>query len=147
MCFRATHSVTKALGRHPSFRLRKLRQPDVFPGALGPWGPGLLTWFHTQSWTERMARSINKQTSVDSWFCSHRMPCTLKPGIPYGKCAAWLSHAMRAAYGYFHEAVMFPGRQATCRAVFGTWGFFPDDAQASHYPFVLTSFTGWMLKD
>ena len=38
---------------------------------------------------------------------------------------------------------VFPGRQATCRAVFGTWGFFPDDARASHYPFVLTSFTGW----
>src|SRR5574340_807306 len=36
-----------------------------------------------------------------------------------------------------------PGREATCRAVFGTWVFFPDDAQASHCPFVLTSFTGW----
>ena len=23
---------------------------------------------------------------------------------------------------------VFPGRQATCRAVFGTWGSFPDDA-------------------
>ena len=32
-----------------------------------------------------------------------------------------------------------PGREATCRAVFGTWGFFPDDARASHCPFVLTS--------
>src|SRR5574341_119977 len=36
-----------------------------------------------------------------------------------------------------------PGRDATCRAVFGTWGFFPDDARASHFPCVLTSFTGW----
>ena len=36
-----------------------------------------------------------------------------------------------------------PGREATCRAVFGTWGFFPHDARASHCPFVLTSFTGW----
>src|SRR5574339_779697 len=36
-----------------------------------------------------------------------------------------------------------PGREATCRAVFGTWGFFPDDAPASHCPLVLTSFTGW----
>src|SRR5574342_382437 len=36
-----------------------------------------------------------------------------------------------------------PGREATCRAVFGTWGSFPDDARASHCPFVLTSFTGW----
>ena len=36
-----------------------------------------------------------------------------------------------------------PGREATCRAVFGTWGFFSDDARASHCPFVLTSFTGW----
>ena len=36
-----------------------------------------------------------------------------------------------------------PGREATCREVFGTWGFFPDDARASHCPFVLTSFTGW----
>src|SRR5574339_655747 len=36
-----------------------------------------------------------------------------------------------------------PGREATCRAVFGTWGFFPDDARASHCPFVFTSFTGW----
>ena len=35
------------------------------------------------------------------------------------------------------------GREATCRAVFGTWGSFPDDARASHCPFVLTSFTGW----
>src|SRR5574337_1976005 len=39
-----------------------------------------------------------------------------------------------------------PGRQATCRAVFGTWGCFPDDARASHCPFVLTSFTGWSSK-
>src|SRR5574341_877625 len=36
-----------------------------------------------------------------------------------------------------------PGREATCRAVFGSWGSFPDDAQAGHCPFVLTSFTGW----
>src|SRR5574341_1627701 len=36
-----------------------------------------------------------------------------------------------------------PGREATWRAVFGTWGFFPDDARASHCPFVWTSFTGW----
>ena len=35
------------------------------------------------------------------------------------------------------------GREATCRAGFGTWGVFPDDARASHCPFVLTSFTGW----
>src|SRR5574340_199504 len=41
---------------------------------------------------------------------------------------------------------VFPGRQATCRAVFGTWGSFPDDARASHCPFVLTSFTGWCSK-
>ena len=36
-----------------------------------------------------------------------------------------------------------PGREATCRAGLGTWGCFPDDARASHFPFVLTSFTGW----
>src|SRR5574340_184595 len=36
-----------------------------------------------------------------------------------------------------------PGREATCRAVFGTWGSFPDDARAGHCPFVLSSFTGW----
>src|SRR5574337_1026078 len=36
-----------------------------------------------------------------------------------------------------------PGREATFRAGCGTWGFFPDDARASHCPFVLTSFTGW----
>src|SRR5574339_1121811 len=41
---------------------------------------------------------------------------------------------------------VFPGRQATCRAVFGTWGSFPDDARASHCPFVLTSFTGGSSK-
>src|SRR5574340_1216953 len=41
---------------------------------------------------------------------------------------------------------VFPGRQATSRAVFGTWGSFPDDARASHCPFVLTSFTGWSSK-
>src|SRR5574340_1025273 len=35
-----------------------------------------------------------------------------------------------------------PGREATCRAVFGTWGCFPDDARKNS-PFVLTSFTGW----
>ncbi|HEY5949585.1 MAG TPA: hypothetical protein VIV40_29020, partial [Kofleriaceae bacterium] len=34
----------------------------------------------------------------------------------------------------------------SCRAVFGTWGSFPDDARASHCPFVLTSFTGWSSK-
>ena len=33
---------------------------------------------------------------------------------------------------------VFPGRQATCRAVFGTWGSFPDDARGSHCPFVLS---------
>src|SRR5574339_671450 len=37
---------------------------------------------------------------------------------------------------------MSPGREAACRAVFGTWGFFPNDAQ-KNCPFVLTSFTGW----
>ena len=41
---------------------------------------------------------------------------------------------------------VFPGRQATCRAVFGTWGSFPHDARESHCPFVLTSFTGWSSK-
>src|SRR5574340_577823 len=37
---------------------------------------------------------------------------------------------------------MSPGREAACRAVFGTWGFFPNDAR-KNCPFVLTSFTGW----
>ena len=36
---------------------------------------------------------------------------------------------------------MSPGREAACRAVFGTWGFFPNDAR-KNCPFVLTSFTG-----
>ena len=38
---------------------------------------------------------------------------------------------------------MSPGREAACRAVFGTWVFFfPNDAR-KNCPFVLTSFTGW----
>src|SRR5574337_961715 len=37
---------------------------------------------------------------------------------------------------------MSPGREAACPAVFGTWGFFPNDAR-KNCPFVLTSFTGW----
>src|SRR5574341_1343731 len=37
---------------------------------------------------------------------------------------------------------MSPGREAACRAVFGTWGFFPNDARKNR-PFVLTSSTGW----
>src|SRR5574337_799717 len=37
---------------------------------------------------------------------------------------------------------MSPGREAACRAVFGTWRFFPKDAR-KNCPFVLTSFTGW----
>ena len=37
---------------------------------------------------------------------------------------------------------MSPGREAACRAVFGTWGFFPNDAQ-KNCPFVWTSFSGW----
>src|SRR5574337_666039 len=37
---------------------------------------------------------------------------------------------------------MSPGREAACRAVFGTWGFFPNDAR-KNCPFVLPSFTGW----
>src|SRR5574340_1100856 len=41
---------------------------------------------------------------------------------------------------------MSPGREAACRAVFGTWGSFPDDARAGHCPFLLTSFTGWSSK-
>src|SRR5574341_1029809 len=40
---------------------------------------------------------------------------------------------------------MSPGREAACRAVFGTWGFFPNDAR-KNCPFVLTSFTGWSSK-
>ena len=34
---------------------------------------------------------------------------------------------------------MSPGREAACRAVFGTWGFFPNDAR-KNCPFVLTAF-------
>ena len=37
---------------------------------------------------------------------------------------------------------MSPGREAACRAVFGTWRFSPNDAR-KNCPFVLTSFTGW----
>ena len=37
---------------------------------------------------------------------------------------------------------MSPGREAACRAAFGTWGFFPNDAR-KNCPFVLTAFTGW----
>src|SRR5574340_65726 len=37
---------------------------------------------------------------------------------------------------------MSPGREAACRAVCGTWGFFPNDAR-KNCPFALTSFTGW----
>ena len=37
---------------------------------------------------------------------------------------------------------MSPGIEAACRAVFGTWRFFPKDAR-KNCPFVLTSFTGW----
>src|SRR5574337_1267195 len=37
---------------------------------------------------------------------------------------------------------MTPGREAACRAVFGTWRYFPNDAR-KNCPFVLTSFTGW----
>ena len=33
----------KALGRHPSFRLGKVRQPDIFPGALGHWAFNLVS--------------------------------------------------------------------------------------------------------
>src|SRR5574338_616793 len=36
---------------------------------------------------------------------------------------------------------MSPGREAACRAVFGTWVFFPNDAR-KNCPFVLTAFTG-----
>src|SRR5574341_393978 len=36
---------------------------------------------------------------------------------------------------------MSPGRESACRAVFGTWVFFSNDA-GKNCPFVLTSFTG-----
>ena len=36
---------------------------------------------------------------------------------------------------------MSPGREAACRAVFGTWGFFR--TMHGKTAFVLTSFTGW----
>ena len=39
-----------------------------------------------------------------------------------------------------------PGREATCRAVFGTWGSFPDDARASHCPFVLIHSQGGVRR-
>ena len=82
-CALEPHTLSpKALGRHPVFRHGKVRQPT---SSVGPWGTGLLTWFHMQSWPERVARSISKQTSVDSWFCSHCIPCTLQPDSPSGK--------------------------------------------------------------
>ena len=56
-------------------------------------------------YTTFLLQILGQQTSLDSWFFSHRMPCTLQPGIPNGKCAALLSHTMRAAFGYFHKAV------------------------------------------
>src|SRR5574340_74069 len=37
---------------------------------------------------------------------------------------------------------MAPGREAACRAVFGTWGFFPIVARKD-CRFVLPAFTGW----
>src|SRR5574341_1430473 len=37
---------------------------------------------------------------------------------------------------------VFPGRQATCRAVFGTWGSFPDDARATANLFALVRKSG-----
>ena len=40
---------------------------------------------------------------------------------------------------------MSPGREAACRAVFGTWGF-ANDAR-KNCPFVLTSFTGWSSEN
>ena len=36
---------------------------------------------------------------------------------------------------------MSPGKEAACRAVFGTWSFFPNDARKNS-PLVLTAFTG-----
>src|SRR5574339_177559 len=35
-----------------------------------------------------------------------------------------------------------PGREAACRAVFGTWGCFSKGVR-DKFAFVLTSFTGW----
>ena len=40
---------------------------------------------------------------------------------------------------------MSPGREDACRAVFGTWGFFPNGAR-KNCPLVLTSFTGWISE-
>ena len=92
----------EALGRHPVVRLGRVRQPDFSPGALGH---RAFKWFHMHSWPERAARPISKRTSSDSWFPCHRMPRTLQPRVPDGTRAARLSLAMRAASGYFHEAV------------------------------------------
>ena len=42
-CAVEPHTLSpKALGHHPSFRLGKVRQPDVFPGALGHWAFNLV---------------------------------------------------------------------------------------------------------
>ena len=102
-CALEPHTLSpEALGRHPVLRRGRVRQPDFFPGALGH---RVFNWFHVHSWPEHAARPISKRTSLESWFCCHHMPCTLQPRVPDGKYAARLSLAMRAAYGYFHEAV------------------------------------------
>ena len=102
-CALEPHTLSpEALGRHPVGRLGRVRQPDFSPAALER---RAFNWFHTPSWPERAARPSSKRTSSESWFCCHRMPRTLQPRVPDGTCAAWLSLAVRAASGYFHQAV------------------------------------------
>ena len=102
-CALEPHTLSpEALGRHPVGRLGRVRQPAFSPGALGP---RAFNWFHKPSWPERAARPISKRTSSEPWFCCHRLPRTLQSRVPDGTYAAWLSLAVRAASGYFHQAV------------------------------------------
>lgn len=51
-CALEPHTLSpEALGRHPVLRRGRVRQPDFFPGALGP---RAFNWFHAHSWPERV---------------------------------------------------------------------------------------------
>ena len=83
-CALEPHTLSpKALGRHPVFRHGKVRQPDVFPGALGH---RALSWSHTQSWPEPAAGSISKQATRIPGFVPTACPAPCSQAAPWNTC-------------------------------------------------------------
>ena len=60
-----------------------MRQPSLFPGALGH---RALSWSHTQSWPEPAAGSISKQATRIPGFAPTACPAPCSQAAPWNTC-------------------------------------------------------------